>query len=249
MSHIGISAFFSDNSWHPLEQQFNLTPMLTGSFFATAGAILISIPVAIGIAIYMQFYAHKTTAIFIRRTVEMMTGIPSVVYGLWGMTIIVPAINRIHAPGASLLAGIIVLGIMILPLFVLVTDDTFSQIKNRYYKSAKALGISDSGFVWRLCFATGREQLISGYTLGVTRAVGETMAILMVCGNVVQHPQSLFDPIRTLTSNIALEMSYATDLHQSALFVGALILSSSVLLLILVTRNERSNRNNWIATP
>jgi len=228
--------FFADESWHPAagvdERQFNLMPMLLGTLLATTGAVLVAAPLGIGSALFCHFYAPRTVARLYRKMIELLAGIPSVVYGLWGLVVLVPLIGRLHPPGPSLLAGVIILSIMILPTIALVTDAALTNVPSEYLHGAAALGLSRWGTIRGVVFPAAASGMFTGVILGTGRAVGETMAVLMVCGNVVQNPQSVFDPIRTLTANIALEMAYAMEGHRSALFVSGIVLMAVIVVLV-----------------
>ncbi|QDT94608.1 phosphate ABC transporter permease subunit PstC [Gimesia aquarii] len=235
---VGPSRFFGDKSWHPAEGaaqgQFNLTPMLWGTLFVTTGAVLVATPLGIGSALFCHFYAPSTIAGPYRKLVELLAGIPSVVYGLWGLVVLVPIIGDFHPPGPSLLAGTIILSIMILPTIALLTDATLSNVPKEYLQGAAALGLSRWGTIRGVVFPAAKSGIFTSVILGTGRAIGETMAVLMVCGNVVQIPNSIFDPIRTLTANIALEMAYAMDDHRSALFVSGLVLMAMIVALVAI---------------
>lgn len=233
---VSPARFFGDESWHPAEGatkgQFNLTPMLWGTLFVTAGAVLVAAPLGIGSALFCHFYAPSVIAFPYRKLIELLAGIPSVVYGLWGLVVLVPLIGSLHPPGSSLLAGIIILSIMILPTIALMTDATLSNVPKEYLQGAAALGLSRWGTIRGVVFPAAKSGIFTSMILGTGRAIGETMAVLMVCGNVVQIPNSIFDPIRTLTANIALEMAYAMDDHRSALFVSGLVLMAMIVALV-----------------
>jgi phosphate transport system permease protein len=230
---VGLNHFFADNSWYPTEGKYNLLPMMLGTFWTTFGAILLAIPTGILSAIFCQFYAPQALAKIYRQLLTLLAGIPSVVYGFWGLVTIVPLINQIKSPGASLLAGILIGALMILPTVALIADASLSEVPNSYLNAAKALGISQWGIVSGVIIPAAKSGLVTAGILATGRALGETMAVLMVCGNVVKTPTSLFDPIRTLTANIALEMSYALGDHRAALFVSGLILMAMVITLLL----------------
>lgn len=205
------------------------------------GAMMLAMPLSILSAILCQFYAPAWFSQLFQRMIEVLSGIPSVVYGFWGVVVIVPLLANIQAPGTSLLAGILVLTLIIMPGMVLIAINAFQNIDPIQLNNAIALGLSRYSIIKHIIFPQARRGLFSGMVLQSGRAIGETLAVLMVCGNVVQFPGSIFDPIRTLTSNIALEMSYAMDLHRSALFLSGLILMIIVLFLILLSeRIERS---------
>ena len=231
---VGVLPFFTDPAWHPTEALYNLTPMLWGTLFATAGSVLLATPLGILSAVFCQYYAPAGIAFLYRRLIELLAGIPSVVYGFWGLVTLVPLIGRLHPPGPSLLAGILILTMMILPTVALTADASFAKVPPTYLQGAASLGLSRWGTIWGVVMPAAKSGLLTGVILETGRALGETMAVLMVCGNVVQTPHSVFDPIRTLTANIALEMAYALGDHRSALFVSGLILLGLVTALVIV---------------
>lgn len=244
LRQVGGTRFFTDASWYPAEYAsggtFNLFPMVVGTLAATAGAVGIAVPLGILSAVFCHYYASAPLARTYRRVVELLAGIPSVVYGFWGLVVLVPLLRQWQPPGQSLLAGICILALMILPTIALLTDAALAQVPRTYLQAAAALGLARATVLWRVALPTARSGIVSGILLATGRALGETMAILMVCGNIVQVPGSLFDPIRTLTSNIALELGYALGVHRSALFVSGLLLT--VLVIVLVAAAEVVNR-------
>ena len=232
---VGIEPFFSDARWNPNEGLYNLVPMLWGTVLVMLGSVLLATPLGIISALFCHFYAPSAIASFYRKLIELLAGIPSVVYGFWGLVVLVPLINRLKPPGTSLLAGIFVLTLMILPTITLVADASFAQIPQEYLLGAEAMGLSTWGTISQIVIPTAKSGLLAGVILQIGRAIGETMAVLMVCGNVVQVPDNVFAPVRTLTANIALEMAYALDLHRSALFVSGLLLLGMIALLVIAT--------------
>jgi len=166
----------------------------------------------------------------------LLAGIPSVVYGLWGLVVLAPIIRRWQPPGVSLLAGVMVLAIMILPTIALVMDTAIAAVPKPHLESAAALGLGRAATVFRVILPTAKVGILTALVLGAGRAIGETMAVLMVCGNVVQLPASVFDPVRTLTANIALEMAYATADHRAALFVSGLMLLGLIVGMVAVVQ-------------
>ncbi len=233
LRHVGLPRFFSDPSWHPAEGFYNLTPMLWGTLFAMGGSVLIATPLGILSAVFCHYYAPLALARPYRRLIELLAGIPSVVYGFWGLVVLVPLIGEIHPPGPSLLAGILILTIMILPTIALMADAGLANVPQQYIRGAAALGLPRWATIRGVVFPAAKSGLFTGVILETGRAIGETMAILMVCGNVVQTPSSLFDPIRTLTANIALEMAYALGDHRAALFVSGLVLMAMIIALAI----------------
>lgn len=231
-THIGLIRFLTDPSWHPAEGFYNLTPMLWGTLFAVAGSVLIAAPLGILSAVFSQYYAPPALARPYRRLIELLAGIPSVVYGFWGLVVLTPLIGDIHPPGPSLLAGILILSIMILPTIALMADASLANVPQHYVRGAAALGLPRWATIRGVVFPAAKSGLFTGVLLATGRAIGETMAILMVCGNVVQIPHSLFDPVRTLTANIALEMAYALGDHRAALFVSGLVLMAMIVAVV-----------------
>lgn len=232
--HIRPGRFLGDPSWNPLEGRFLLLPMIQGTVLVAAGAVLLATPLGLATAIFCRELAPPGVARPLRQVVELLAGIPSVVYGLWGLVVLVPLVARIRAPGASALAGILVLAIMILPTVALTADAALAAVPREVREAAAALGLSRSTTILRVLLPAARGGIATGVLLQVGRALGETMAVLMVCGNVARAPGSLLDPVRTLTANIALEMAYAMGDHRSALFVGGLALAAMVTALVLV---------------
>jgi phosphate transport system permease protein len=233
LGRVGIGRFFTDASWHPTAGLYNLTPMLWGTLFAMTGSVLIATPLGILSAVFCQYYAPPAIRHVYRRQIGLLAGIPSVVYGFWGLVLVVPLIRQFgRPPGLSLFAGIFILTIMILPTIALMADAAFANVPVAYLRGAAALGMSRWGTIRRVVFPAARSGLYTGVILETGRAIGETMAVMMVCGNVVQFPDSLFKPMRTLTANIALEMAYATGDHRSALFVSGLCLLVMIVLLV-----------------
>ena len=208
--------------------------MVWGTLAVTLGATLLATPLGILSGIFCRFYAPPILATLYRRLIELLAGIPSVVYGFWGLVVLTPLIARWQPPGPSLLAGIFVLALMILPTIALVAEAVFSSLPRSHLEGAISVGLGRWSLIRNIALPTAMPGLITGVILGVARAIGETMAVLMVCGNVVRTPRSLFDPIRTLTSNIALEMGYALGDHRSALFASGLALLVLVFGLVVV---------------
>ncbi len=233
LKHVGMSRFFFDSTWSPTEGLYNLLPMLWGTLFAMVGSVLIATPLGIISALFCHFYAPKPIAHIYRQIIQLLAGIPSVVYGFWGLVVLIPLIGQIQPPGPSLLAGILILTIMILPTLALSADASLANVPSSYLKGSAALGLSRWATIRGVVLPAAKSGLFTGVILEIGRAIGETMAILMVCGNVVQTPKNIFEPMRTLTANIALEMAYALGDHRSALFVSGLILMLVITGLVI----------------
>ena len=219
--------------------------MVAGSLAVTAGASLLALPTALASAFFCHFYAPPILATFYRRLVELMVGIPSVVFGFWGLISLAPRIAALEPPGPSLLAGMVVLAMMILPTIMLLSDAAMGDVPHQQLQAAAALGLGRWSTLRHVVLPICRPGLVTGWILGTARAVGETMAVVMVCGNVIQVPGSVFDPVRTLTANIALEMGYALGDHRSALFASGLVLL--ILVIVLVASSE--GLGHWLGAP
>ncbi len=227
------TSFIFSTSWHPTEGQYNIFAMILGTLFVSLGAIIISIPIGLFIAIFSVFYLNISANFFFRRIIELYCAIPSVIFGFWGVVNIVPWISKFEPPGYSLIAGIIILTLMIFPIISLNLIAAFETSSRYILKISMSLGLSKGTYIWNILVPYCKKHLISSALLALGRAIGETMAVLMVCGNIVKIPSSFFDPIRTLTANIALEMSYAIDIHRSVLFFSGIVLLLMVALIII----------------
>lgn len=232
--------------WHPLEGRFDLSPMIAASAAAAGGALLLAAPFGLACAIHEHFLAGPRTARLQRLGIGLLAGIPSVVFGLWGLTVLVPLIGRWQPPGASLLAAMLVLALMIVPTVALLASAALAQVPRSVLQGAAALGLSRRAIVLGVALPAARSGLWAALLLALARALGETLAVLMVAGNVVAWPAGLFEPLRVLTANIALEMAYAEGLHRASLYAAGLLLTALVLLLaglgLLAGRGLRAGR-------
>ncbi len=236
---LGLPRFFSDPGWFPSSARgaaFNLTPMIAGTLAVTALAMCLATPLGLGAGIFMRHVAPPSIAAIYRRLLELLAGVPSVIYGFWGLVVLVPLINRWQGPGTSVLAGGLILAAMVLPMVALNADAAIAAVPRSYLDAAAALGFSETSTLWWVVLPAARRGLFTGVLLALARALGETMAVLMVCGNVIQVPDSLFAPVRTLSANIALEMAYALGTHRGALFLSGLVLMMVVAVLVLLAR-------------
>lgn len=233
--------FFTDESWHPLEGDFGLLPMVWATLAVAFGAIVLAAPLGIASAIFEGFYAPAPLAKCYRMILALLAGIPSVVYGLWGLTVLAPLIARWQPPGVGLFTAILILTLMILPTVALTSGSALRGVPVALLHGASALGMSRKGVIVGVAIPAARSGIIGGVLLATARALGETMAVLMVAGNVAQNPTGLFEPVRVLTANIALEMAYASGDHRAGLFASGLLLTLMVLILAWlaarVTRN------------
>lgn len=226
-------AAFLGGGWQPLRGRYDLGPMIVGTLATSLGAVMLAAPAGILSAVFVRFYAPGPVAAVYRRAIELLSGIPSVVYGFWGLVTLVPLIARAHPPGASLLAGVLILALMIMPTVALTADAALAAVPAAHLRGAAALGFSRWGMIRGVALPAARAGILTGILLAVGRALGETMAMVLVCGNVVRVPASVFDPVRTLTANIALEMAYATGDHRAALYVSGLALLGVVAALVV----------------
>ncbi|MFN3150175.1 phosphate ABC transporter permease subunit PstC [Bremerella sp.] len=230
---IGLLRFFTDASWHPLSGQFNLVPMIVATVVTSLGAILLAAPLGIASAVFVHFYAPPALVPWHRRLVELLAGIPSVVFGLWGLVVLAPLVAHLGGSGQNLLTASIILGVMILPTIALLADSAIGSVPRAWMEGAAALGLQRSAVVGKVVLPAAGRGIGAALVLAITRALGETMAVLMVAGNVVQLPTSLLSPGRTLNANIALELGYASADHRSVLFVSGLMLMLIVSALVI----------------
>ncbi len=244
MNEIGLFDFLSGETWKPNSDKYGIFPMIMGSIYVTAGAIVIGVPIGIMTSIFMAEYCPKKIYRPLKSAIELLAGIPSVVYGFFGLVVIVPIIKDFGRSigqggnGSSMLTASILLGMMILPTVIGVTEAALRQVPRHYYEGSLALGATHERSIFCVMLPAAKSGVVAAIVLGIGRAIGETMAVIMVAGNQARMPEGIFDGVRTLTANIVLEMGYAADLHSEALiatgvvlFVFILIINFSVALL------------------
>ncbi|HIF9066876.1 phosphate ABC transporter permease subunit PstC [Photobacterium damselae] len=231
-AHSGVTGIVFGQDWLP-PALYGIAPMIVASLASTFGAVLIGVPIALLTAVFIAEVAPKPVANIVRPMIELLAGIPSVVYGFFGLVIIVPMIQELfNVPaGNSILAGIIVLAIMILPTVIAVSETSIRAVPRTYKEGSLALGASHMFTIFRLLIPAARSGIMTGVILGIARALGETMAIIMVMGNSPAMPRGVLDSARTLTANIAIEMSYATGIHASALYATGIVLLVFIMIL------------------
>ena len=235
MAEIGLWDFLSGKSWRPSSDVYGILPMILGSIYVTAGALIIGIPIGILSAIFMARFCPARLYKILKPAIDLLAGIPSVVYGFFGLMVIVPTVRSIWGgSGTSILAASIVLGIMILPTIISVSETSIRAVPESYYEGALALGASHERSVFRTVVPAAKSGISAGVILGVGRAIGETMAVIMVAGNSTAMPSSIVKGVRTLTANIVLEMGYAADLHREALIATAVVLFVFILIINLL---------------
>ncbi|XZN19967.1 phosphate ABC transporter permease subunit PstC [Clostridium perfringens] len=228
--------FIFGTQWIPSANKYGILPMIVASLGATIGALLIGVPVGILTSIFIAEIAPKKIAKIMSGAVELLAGIPSVLYGVFGLAIIVPTIQEVFnlPKGQSLLAVIIVLAIMMLPTVITVSETAIRAVPNAYKEGSLALGASKTETIFKVIVPAAKSGIMTGVVLGIGRAIGETMAVILVAGNTPVIPSSIMDSVRPLTTNIALEMGYAFGTHQEMLFATGVVLFTFILILNLV---------------
>lgn len=229
---LGLRNFLFATHWNPQQGQFGILPMVIASLWVTFGAMIVGAPLGIAGAIFLVEFVPQSVMRVIKPIIELLAGIPSVVFGFIGVMVLAPFIrNHFGGSGLSILSASIVLGIMILPTVMSISIDSIMAVPNSYREGSFALGATRWQTVHMVVLKSARSGIIAGIILGMGRAIGETMAVIMVAGNAVKIPYSVLDSVRTLTANIALEMGYATGLHRQALFATGVILFVVIMIL------------------
>ena len=239
MKEIGLLNFLTGAKWKPGNDIYGILPMILGSIYITAGAVVIGVPVGLLTAIFMAFYCPKKLYGLLKPCTELLAGIPSIVYGFFGMVIIVPCIRTVAAffgadvSGSSILAASILLGIMILPTVIGVSEAALRAVPSAYYEGAVAMGARHERAVFTVMLPAAKSGVLAGVVLGIGRAIGETMAVIMVAGNQPRLTGNMLKGIRTMTANIVIEMGYATGLHREALIATGVVLFVFILIINL----------------
>lgn len=232
MAKIGVFDFVLGKKWKPGSDIYGIFPMILGSIYVTAGAVVIGVPIGILTAVYLARFCPKHLYKFIKPAVELLAGIPSVVYGFFGLCVIVPFVrNYIGGDGNSMLTASILLGFMILPTIINVSESAIRAVPDKYYQGALALGATHERSVFKTVVPAAKSGIMAGVVLGIGRAIGETMAVIMVAGNQARMPKGLLEGVRTMTTNIVMEMGYATDLHREALIATGVVLFIFILII------------------
>ena len=232
MTKIGFFDFIFGQKWKPSNEVFGIFPMIIGSIYITAGAVIIGVPIGILTAVYLARFCPEKLYKIIKPAVDLLAGIPSVVYGFFGLCVIVPFVrNNIGGDGNSILTASILLGFMILPTIINVSESSIRAVPEKYYQGALALGATHERSVFCTVVPAAKSGIMAGIVLGIGRAIGETMAVIMVAGNQARMPKGILEGIRTMTSNIVMEMGYATDLHREALIATGVVLFVFILII------------------
>ena len=231
---IGISEFLFGEKWRPNNDIYGILPMITGSVYVTLGACITGVPIGILTAIFMARFCPSGVYKFLKPAVELLAGIPSVIYGFFGLVVMVPFIrDTFGGTGSSMLTASLLLGMMILPTLISVAEAALRAVPDSYYEGALALGAGHVRSVFFTVVPAAKSGIMAAIILGVGRAIGETMAVIMVAGNQARMPQGLLEGVRTMTTNIVIEMGYAADLHRDALIATAVVLFIFIMLINL----------------
>ena len=240
MKEIGLSDFLFGTEWRPGNNLFGIFPMIVGSIYVTAGAIIIGVPIGLFMAVYLAMYCPDKVYKVLKPAVDLLAGIPSIVYGFFGMVVIVPAVRYffneiidLNGKGDSILTASIVLGIMILPTIIGAAEPAIRAVPKMYYEGALALGADHERSTFAVVFPAAQSGILASVILGIGRAIGETMAVVMIAGNQPRMPQSILKGVRTMTANIVMEMGYAVDLHREALIATGVVLFVFILIINL----------------
>ena len=242
---IGFVEFIFGQKWKPGNELYGIFPMIIGSLYVTAGAIIFGVPVGLMTAIFLSKFCPKKLHKFLKSAIDLLAGIPSVVYGFFGLMVIIPFVREVFGGnGNSILTASILLGIMILPTIISVSESSLNAVPESYYEGARALGATHERSVFYAMLPAAKSGILAGTILGIGRAIGETMAVIMVAGNQARIPTSILKGVRTLTANIVIEMGYATDLHREALIATGAVLFVFILIInlcfnILKNRGKR----------
>lgn len=240
---IGLFDFLFGTKWKPGNELFGIFPMIVGSLYVTALAVLFGVPIGLLTAVFLSRFCPRAFHKIIKPALDLLAGIPSVVYGFFGLMVIVPFVrDTFGGNGSSILTAGILLGMMILPTIISVSESSLNAVPKTYYEGARALGVSHERAVFLTVLPAAKSGIMAGIILGVGRAIGETMAVIMVAGNQARLTGSVLKGIRTLTANIVIEMGYATDLHREALIATGLVLFVFILIINLAF-NLVKNKN------
>lgn len=233
---IGILNFLGGTVWKPTDVPalYGILPMIVGSLYVTAGAIVIGVPIGLLTAIFLSFFCPKKLYKLLKPVIELLAGIPSIVYGFFGLVVLVPIIrDNFGGNGNSILTASIILGIMILPTVISISEASLRAVPSLYYEGALALGATHERSIFSVILPAAKSGVMASIILGIGRAIGETMAVIMVAGNQARMPNDILKGVRTMTANIVIEMGYAADLHREALIATGVVLFIFILLLNL----------------
>jgi phosphate transport system permease protein len=229
---VGLWKIISGSRWAPTKGFFGIYPMIISSFLVTFGALIIGAPMGLSCAIYLSEYSGKKMKMLLKPALELLAGIPSVVYGFLGVVYIVPLVrNYLGGSGFSLLSTSIILGVMILPTIISISFDALVSVPKTYREGSFAMGATKWQTIYKVILPSAKSGILASFILGMGRAIGETMAVIMIAGNALKIPGSILDPLRTLTGNIALELAYASGDHRLGLFSTGVVLMVIIMIL------------------
>ncbi len=235
ISEIGVFDFLLGEKWKPSNDIYGILPMIIGSLYVTAGAIVVGVPIGILSAVFMAKFCPKWLYRFLKPAVDLLAGIPSVVYGFFGLVVLVPFVrDHIGGKGSSILTASLLLGLMILPTIIAVSESAIRAVPDSYYEGGLALGATHERSVFFATLPAAKSGIMAGVILGIGRAIGETMAVMMVAGNQPRITGNILKGVRTLTTNIVMEMGYAADLHREALIATGVVLFVFILIINLL---------------
>lgn len=241
---IGVIDFLFGQKWKPGNDLYGIFPMIVGSLYVTAGAIIFGVPVGLMTAVFLSRFCPKKLHGILKNGIDLLAGIPSVVYGFFGLMVIVPFVRNVFGGnGSSILTASLLLGMMILPTIISVSESSLNSVPSTYYEGARALGATHERAVFMVMLPAAKSGILAGVILGIGRAIGETMAVIMVAGNQARIPDSILKGVRTLTANIVIEMGYAAELHREALIATGVVLFVFILG-INMTFNLVKNRSS-----
>ncbi len=227
---IGWGEFLLGQKWKPGNDQYGIFPMIVGSLYVTAGAILVGVPIGLMTAVFLSSFCPEKLHNPLKNGIDILAGIPSVVYGFFGLMVLVPLVRTVFGGnGSSVLTASLLLGMMILPTIISVSESALNAVPQTYYEGSRALGATHERSVFLVMVPAARSGILAGIILGIGRAIGETMAVIMVAGNQARIPDSILKGVRTLTANIVIEMGYAADLHREALIATGVVLFVFIL--------------------
>ena len=234
MGKIGVFDFLLGQKWKPRNNIYGIFPMIVGSIYVTVGAIIVGVPLGILCAVFLAWFCPKRLYKIVKPAMELLAGIPSIVYGFFGLVVLVPIMqNLFGGSGKGVLTASILLGIMILPTIIGVSESAIRAVPRSYYEGSLGLGATHERSIFFAVLPAAKQGILAGVILGVGRAIGETMAVIMVAGNQPIVPGSIFSGVRTMTANIVMEMGYAADLHREALLATAVVLFVFILIINL----------------
>ena len=236
MKEIGIFDFLLGQKWKPGNDIYGIFPMILGSIYVTAGAVFVGVPIGLLTAVFLAKFCPDRLYKLLKPAIDLLAGIPSVVYGFLGLCVLVPMVRNVFREsfggnGNSIFTASLLLGIMILPTIIGIAESAIRAVPDKYYQGALALGATHERAVFRTVVPAAKSGIMAGIVLGIGRAIGETMAVIMVAGNQARIPKDIFQGIRTLTANIVMEMGYATDLHREALIATGVVLFVFILII------------------